>query len=71
MMVTNTPTRRADRKPAHPAAKAMAECVVSDHPNLTWNSVSEEIRTALINQADRVIAALDVAGWLIVPNDGG
>lgn len=70
MMVTNAPTRRTYPKPAHPAAKVIAQCIVSDHPNLTWNSVSEEIRTALINQADRVIAALDVAGWLIVHKDG-
>ena len=66
MMVTNTPTRLADKKPTHPAAECLAQCCVYDHPILTWNNISEEIRGSLVNQANRVICALEVAGWKIV-----
>ena len=67
MMVTNTPTRRTFPKPSHQAAETLAQCCIYDHPNVTWNIASKELREALTNQADRVISALEIAGWLIIP----
>ena len=67
MMVTNTPTRRTLPRPIHQASEVLARCCIHDHPDVTWDSASEQLRRALINQAERVISRIDTAGWLIIP----